>query len=103
METGTCCWLVAPTTPLAPITVPWKTKSFDLRILRGALHAEPKIKYMLAGFGGRGGEKDAAGLKWQQWCFIVFDRVAFLLGMCRTEMKAETMMGSRQTGTFCHR
>lgn len=72
METGTCCWPAPPhiCNRNAPSSHnwPWETKSFDLQILRGPLHAEPKIKYMFAGLGssrgavGRlGREKDVGG------------------------------------------
>lgn len=48
METGTCCWLASQHiyNYYAPGSHnhPWETESFDLQILRGALHAEPKIK-----------------------------------------------------------
>lgn len=61
METGTCCWPAPPhiCDYDAPDSHnrPWETNSFDLQILRGALHAEPKIKYWFTGFGGKGGEE----------------------------------------------
>lgn len=98
METGTCCWPAPPhiCNYDAPgsHSRPWETKSFDLKILRGALHAEPKIKYWFTGFGSereegeevRGGGGGAA----LSHCF---DRVSlvFLLSSCQSEMKAATM------------
>lgn len=76
METGTCCWPAPPhiCNYDAPGSHnrPWETKSFDLQILRGALHAEPKIKYWFTGFGSKGEE----GKRWEvvvvgQPCLIV--------------------------------
>ncbi len=67
METGTCCWpaLLHICNYNAPGSHnrPWETESFDLQILRGALHAEPKIKYWFTGFGSKGGE----GRRWWWW------------------------------------
>lgn len=98
METGTCCWP-------APLHIcnynapsshnrPWETKSFDLQILRGALHAEPKNKILVhwnwkqrrgGEVGGSGG--GGAGLS------HCFSRVSLVLPLssCQSEMKAVMM------------
>lgn len=98
METGTCCWPAPPHIcnydALGSHNRPWETKSFDLQILRGALHAEPKIKYWFTGFGskGRGGEWAGGGGGGAALSHC-FDRVSlvFLLSSCQSEMKAVMM------------
>ena len=112
METGTCCWPAPPhiCNYDAPGSHnrPWETKSFDLKILRGALHAEPKIKYMFTRFGssgegGAGGESGGGGVEeWWRWWWgslvSCFDRVSlvFLLSRCQSQMKV-ALMRSWQT------
>ena len=105
METGTCCW-PAPAHICnydAPSShnCPRETKSFDLEILRGALHAEPKIKYWFTGFGNTGGGEVeggggggcgvGAGLS---HCFNKVSLVSPLSG-CQSEMKAAIMRSWR--------
>ncbi len=67
METGTCCWPAPPhiCDYDAPDSHnhPWETNSFDLQILRGALHAEPKNKILVHWMWrqGRGGDEEGGG------------------------------------------
>lgn len=76
-EIGTCCWPASThicnyDTP-GSHNRPWDSQSFDLQILRGALHAEPKIKYWFTGFGSEGKQEK----RWWWWGLVSLFQQSF--------------------------
>ena len=106
METGTCCWPAPPhiCNYDAPGSHnrPWENKSFDFR---GALHAEPKIKYIFTGFRGKREGREEV-VRWRRWgsLFSLFRQGFFgfpgaLLSQQDESSDDEVMTN---TETFCH-